>query len=75
MTTAKLFDHLRRELDLPQAILAHRLGISQGAFSKIEKGKMKPNLETFRKAYRLARAQGGFIQRVFDEWLTGESAE
>lgn len=53
MTYGALFKMLRKHLGLSQYDFAERIGICQGALSKIEAGKAKPGLEPFLAAMRI----------------------
>lgn len=50
MTAGKLLKALRKELGWTQKAMAKRLGISPPTLSRIEKGKLEPSLEAFRRA-------------------------
>jgi transcriptional regulator with XRE-family HTH domain len=72
----QLLKALRKELGMRQAPFAQALGISQGALSKIEAGKLEPRLHAFRKAAAIVRDMGpgnskGLLQEYRD-FIFGE---
>lgn len=65
---AKLFRALRQECGLGQVEMAKRLGCSQSAVSKIERGKAVPLVGVFLRAYQMTRGRPK-IAMVFERFM------
>lgn len=63
---------LRKRLDLTQAKLAERLGVSPGYVADIERGHRPLTLELAAKLERLS-GEGGIVQAVVDERIGGHA--
>lgn len=64
-----LFKELRKSLNLGQVEMAKELGVSQSALSKIEAGKLKPTLETFRRAAKRTFWDAAELQSEFQDYI------
>lgn len=70
MTIAQAIREKRKELDLTQAQLAERSGVTQGHLSQIEKGDRRPSLTTLLKL----RDALELTADEFSEWIEGAAA-
>jgi len=60
-SAAKKLRKLRQEKGLSQALLAEKAGINSNYYSKIERGELKPSLETYEKIAKALKVKSSDI--------------